>query len=407
MAVATATALRGQVRSQRRAWTLSRGCWRLVVLLGFAWAALVLLGGTAEAAPSDARNDRPAPATPGSIPLLGQTLTNVGTLVGDVTAGLTGAGGTAVPKPVAQVAETATKAVADVSATVADTASTVAADAPAYLPAVEGLEAVEGLADSFRETAESTASEQQLLDLTVPALASTIAPAVAAAAEQVDASAQLVKDAAAVLTSPLPVAQPLQSALAPLVGAVDRVTDVVTATTTFATSAADGVVAMTTQALAPMLAVVTAPAGSIAVTAAGGAGPSGPGVPAAQPGLETVGTGPVGADTGLAIDTFPHADSPLPESAHGSPAVPPPDAHTPASDVAQSAPDITTALPVPVSGAGSTTGNGGSVPTPVLDQTLVRVESAPQFAANANDPIEGPTGPMPGTPCADPTFSPD
>ncbi|HSX66218.1 hypothetical protein, partial [Nocardioides sp.] len=137
MAVATATAHSGQVRFQRRAWTMSRGCWRLVVLLGLAWVALVLLGGTAQAAPTEKPGDSAAPAAPRPVPLLGQTLANVGTLVDElpldhVTQRLTGSR-TAVPQPLAEAVETATKTVATAADTAAKTASAVATAAPAYL----------------------------------------------------------------------------------------------------------------------------------------------------------------------------------------------------------------------------------------------------------------------------------
>lgn len=403
MAVATATALSGQVRSQRRAWTTSRGCWRLVMLLGLAWVGLILLGGTAHAAPAEKPGDNAAPTAPRPVPVLGQTLTNVGTLVdhlplGNVTQALTGSR-TAVPQPAADAVETATKTVAAAADTATKTASGLATAAPAYLPAVDGLEAVTGLADSVRATAEGTASEQKLLDVAVPSIGATVAPLAVAVADQVDTTTQAVT--AAILTTPLPVAQPL-------VGAIDRVTDVLVAGTSLTATVVDGVVGATTRTLDPPLAVVTAPAGSVAVAATSGAGAGAGTGPGAQPDVNTIGSGPDAAEAGLPALTGPQADGTLPDSTHGRPAVPPPDASTVSTYVvAQPAPYIVASLPVPVSGAGSTTGHGGSFPTPALDQTLVRVESEPEFVADTTDPIEGPTGPMPGTPCADPSFSPD
>lgn len=410
MAVATATAHSGQVRFQRRAWTMSRGCWRLVVLLGLAWVALVLLGGTAQAAPTEKPGDSAAPAAPRPVPLLGQTLANVGTLVDElpldhVTQRLTGSR-TAVPQPLAEAVETATKTVATAADTAAKTASAVATAAPAYLPAVDGLEVATGLADSVRATAEATAAEQELLDVAIPSIAATLSPVAAAAADQVDTTTQTVAATVEILSAPLPVAQPLNAAVAPLVGAIDGATDAFVAATSLTATMVDGVVGATTRALDPFLAVVTAPAGSVGVTATSGAG-AGIG-PVAQPDLNTINPGTDATGSDLPAPAALRADSALPDSTHGRPAVPPPDAATVSTYVvAQSASDIATALAVPVSGAGSTTGHGGSFPTPALDQTLVRVEAEPEFVTDSTDPIEGPTGPMPGTPCADPSFSPD
>ncbi|GGO90481.1 hypothetical protein GCM10011584_22350 [Nocardioides phosphati] len=417
MAEATATADGGLVRLQRRAWTTSRGCWRLVVLLGLAWVALLLIGGTAHAAPADeGRSDTP-PTAPGPIPLLGQSLASLGTVaealpIQPVTQVLTsGARSTAAPEPVAQpvahAVETVTQAAASATTPVAKAATSAAAAAPAYAPAVGGLQAVSGLTDSVRATAEDTASSGKLLDVKVPSFGATLTPVVAAAGEQVDAATQLAADAAVTLAAPLPVAYPLHQLLAPVAHAVDLTTDTLTSTATLAGRTADAAVARTTRALAPVLAAVTGPAGSIAVSGPGAGGSSG--VPALQPGLPAAVPGSAApAVTDVPAGAIRGTASVCSDDAHGGPAVPPPDASASSSHVvAQPASDIATVAPVPVSGAGSTTGGGGSAPTPAVDQTLVRVESEPEFTATTTEPIEGPTGPMPGTPADDPAFSPD
>lgn len=408
MAVATATAFSGQVCTQRRAWTMSRGCWRLVVLLGLAWVALLLLGGTAHAAPAGDETAPPGPAAPGPVPLLGKTLAKVGALtaslpVDDVVRELSNGSPTRGLQPVADVVESSTATVASATDTAAQAASAAAAAAPASLPVADGLDAVTSLADSVRTTAEATAAEQNVLDVEVPSIAAAVVPVVAATAEQIDTTAQLVADT--LLSAPLPVARPLHATFAPVVAAIDRATDVVTATSSLAATAVDGVVSTTTQLIAPVLAVVSSPAGSIAVSGPGN-GSSAGSVPVGQPVPGTV------PDSGPHQPTQPSAmpriDDRVPDGTHGRPTVPPPDAAATSIDVvAQPASDIATVLPVPVSGAGSTTGNGGGAPTPVTDQTLVRVESEPEIVDDTTDPIEGPTGPMPGTPADDPAFSPD
>lgn len=421
MAEATATADGGLVRLQRRARPTSRGCWRLVMLLGLAWVALLLIGGTAHAAPADeGRSDTP-PTAPGPIPLLGQSLASLGTVaealpIQPVTQPLTqaltsGARSTAAPEPVAQpvahAVETVTKAAASATTSGAKAATSAAAAAPAYAPAVGGLQAISDLADSVRATAEATASSGKLLDVKVPSFGATLTPVVAAAGEQVDAATQLAADAVVTLAAPLPLAYPLHQVLFPVAHAIDLTTDALTSTATLAGRTADAAVAGTTRALAPVLAAVTSPAGSIAVSGPGAGGSSG--APAPQPGLPAAGPGSaVPAVTEVPAGAIRGTASVCSDDAHGGPAVPPPDASASSSHVvAQPASDIATVAPVPVSGAGSTTGGGGSAPTPAVDQTLVRVESEPEFTADTTEPIEGPTGPMPGTPADDPAFSPD
>ena len=408
MAVATATAYSGLVCTQRRVWTMSRGCWRLVVLLGLAWVALLLLGGTAHAAPAGDEAAPAAPAAPGPVPLLGKTLAEVGTLtaslpVHDVVRGLSSGSTAGAAQPVAHVVESATTTVANATDTAAKTAATAAAAAPTSLPVAHGLEAVTNLADSVRTTAEATAGEQNLLDVEVPSIAATVVPVVGATAEQIDTTAHQVAET--LLAAPLPIARPLHAAVAPVVSAIDLATDVVTATSSLAATAVDQAVSTTTQLIAPVLAVVSAPAGSIAVSGPGSSSGAGS-APVAQP---VPGTVPDSrSNQPSPSSALPRVDDRVPDGTHGRPAVPPPDAAGTSIDVvAQPASDIATVLPVPMSGAGSTTGNGGAAPTPATDQTLVRVESEPEIADDTTDPIEGPTGPMPGTPADDPAFSPD
>jgi hypothetical protein len=388
MAEATATAVSGQVRLQRRAWTTSRGCWRLVVLLGLAWLALVLLGGTAHADPADVRRDAsaptaPRPAAPDALPLLGQTLADVGTLA------------SAPLEQVAQVVTTTTQTVA----------AAVPAAAPASAPALS-MAAASELADSVRATAVATATGPELLDVRLPSFEATIVPVVSGAAEQVHQAVHQAADAVTVLSAPVPLVQPLHDAVAPVLGVVDLTRDVLASTGSFVGVTADAVVDRAADTLVPVLAAVSGPAGAIVVSGPGAAGAAG--LPAPQPDLSTVIPGSQATATALPSGAVNGDDATCLEGTPGLPAVPPPDTTDSSTTVAHPASDTTTVAPVPVSGAGSTTGSGGgSAPTPGADLTLVRVESEPEHAAGTTgQPIEGPTGPMPGTPAADPVVLP-
>ncbi|TCJ29838.1 hypothetical protein [Nocardioides jejuensis] len=402
MADATATALRGQVRSQRRAGTMSRACWRLVVLLGLAWGAVLLLGGTAQAAPA-AEHHRAGghDARPHAVPLLGQVLSTVD----KVTHPRAKADKIAHPHMTATPAATKPAATPKlVGAKI--TAPSTHATQPT-LPAAQLLGTVSAIANDVRDTAEATASSDSLLDVRIPTTSDIVTPTITAVTDQVDATVQTVADAATLLTVRLPLTRPVAGLLETAAGAVDLTTDHVVAATASVTASVDTAVRRTTQAIAPVLHAVSGPIGSIVISAPG-AGPSAGAAPVSPGAPATDASATIPTRTTVDVPAARHLDRLGSGATLGGPAVPPPDA-TPTHVVAQPAADIVTSLAVPMSGAGSTTGNGGSsAPAPSLDKTLVRVdESEPVFEDEAVEPIEGPTGPMPGTPSADPSFSPD
>lgn len=404
MADATATADSGQVRPQRRAGTMSRGCWRFVVLLGLSWVALLLLGGTAHAAEEPA----PGPKRDQALPLLGKVLSNVGTVTealpvrevtGTAAKTLQGLNqrDVSIPEPVAEATQTV----------IANGATSAPKTPPTQLPVLDAGDAVTTLVDSIAGSANATASGENLLDVKLPSITETVAPIVNSAARQLDTTTRVVADTTELLAVPLPLTRPLPHVLDKLADTVDRTTDVLTSTAGAVTRTADTVVASLTDALAPVLDAVTGPAGSISVSVGGGASTTTATTPALDLAVDaTQEAGGVGGSAPASAGQ--HVDV-LRDTATGGPAVPPPDASNDSTDVvAQPATDIVTTVPVPVSAAGSTTGHGGSAPIPSPDQTLVRVdESEPEFEVVITKPIEGPAGPMPGTPSADPAFSPD
>lgn len=405
MADATATARGGQVRSQRCVRTMSRGCWRLVVLLGLSWIALILLGGTAQA------SDEPAPSAKSgqAVPLLGKVLSDVGTVtaalpVREVTQSATKTiqnltpRDVTIPEPVAEATDATASAVP---------VSTPSADLPVQTtaPVQTTSDAVAAVGETVKQTAEAAVAGENLLDVHVPSLTGTVAPLVDSAAAQLDATTQSLAEGVGTLAVPLPIAASLPGLLDTLAGTVDRTTDVITSTTHTVTASADAVMSSLTQAIAPLLEAVTGPLGSVSVGASGTA-------PAAGATPSDLGTSALPETQPATAGAEPGADQEIDAAPSGNltgPAVPPPDSSKDSTNVvAQPATDIVTAVPVPVSAAGSTTGNGGSAPGPALDQTLVRVDgSEPVFEADVTEPIEGPAGPMPGTPSADPAFSPD
>lgn len=407
MAVATATAQCGQVRSQRRAGTMSRGCWRLVVLLGLSWVALLLLGGTAQAAPSDVRRDEPAPVVSDrqAVPLLGKVLSTVGE-VKDALPLDRGVAATTVAEPVGSVADTAAATVATATDAVATTVATATEKAPTSLPVVDAGDAVTELANTVRATADATGSSEKLLDVRLPSVSGTVAPVVQGVTEQIDTTTAAAVEAVELLAVPLPVSRPLTGALDSVAGTVDAATDLVDAMTATTTRSVDAVVVTATVVLAPVLGAASGPVGSIGVAAPGSAVAPATDTSATDAAEGVTGPVVVGAAVPASIAST-SMGAPV-ESTTGGPSVPPPNAGTDSSDVAaQPAADIVTTVPAPMSGAGSTSGSGGSPTTPSLDQTLVRVESEPEFEVETTEPIEGPAGPMPGTPCVDPAFSPD
>jgi hypothetical protein len=186
---------------------------------------------------------------------------------------------------------------------------------------------------------------------------------------------------------------------------VDSATRLVSATTYAAAGGVDAIVDQTTTSvLTPVLqtlSTISQPgaAGSSAV-------PSG-GVPS-LPGSTGVAAG---APTTTTTAPSACADLPLTSQAENGPAVPPPDgAASAASSTVQSASAIDTTLPVPMSDAGSTvagSGTGtGSAGGSDLAKVLVERRSHRSAKRVAPKP-EAPFRPMPGTPLADPGFSPD
>ncbi|RJS45965.1 hypothetical protein [Nocardioides cavernaquae] len=388
MEAATATASCGQVRSRRRARTWSRGCWRLVVLLGLSWVAIILLGGAAQAAPCEkqacAAAPSASPTTPDAqpLPLVGEILANVGD--------------TAAALPVQQVTDIATKTLNGLTGK-APEATQVAAN----LPVVSSIDAVGTLAETVRDTADSAGGEK-LLDVKLPSAGSTAAPLVAGLAHQVVSTAGAVLGAAEVLAVPLPLAGGLTDTLRTVTGTLELTTQVVVGTTYAVAGTADQAVDLAGSALSPILETITSPAGTIAVT-----GPSAGAASAQLPATDAFGSSPVAGEATAAQLASTQASQSLEGRVLSGPAVPPPDSNDSTTVAVPPASDIVTVLPVPVSGAGFTSGNGGTTPAPRLDQTLVRVESGPTVEFEVAKPIEGPAGPMPGTPAADPAFSPD
>jgi hypothetical protein len=388
MEAATATASCGQVRSRRRARTLSRGGWRLVVLLGLSWVALLLLGGTAHAAPCEkqacvaAPGARPTTPDAQPLPLVGEILAHAG----DTTAAL----------PVQQVADIATTALGGLAGKAPDAAA-------ASLPVASSIDAVGAVAETVRSTADSAGGEK-LLDVKLPSATSTAAPLVAGLAGQAVSTAYAALESVEVLTVRLPVAGGLTDTLRATTDTLDLTMQAVVGATYALAGATDQAVGLTGSVLSPILETITSPAGTIGVTVPGaGAGATS----APSPAADCFGSSPVPGEAAATQVHSAQAGQSLGGRALSGPAVPPPDSNAFTTVAVQPAADIVTILPVPVSGAGFTSGNGGTTPAPRLDQTLVRVESGPTVEFKTTKPVEGHTGPMPGTPSADPAFSPD
>lgn len=400
MTSATATAFGGQVRSGRGARALARGCWRLVILLGLSWAALLLLGGTAHAACDEPACDQAAgPAAPeaaADVPLVGKLLAD--------------AGDARAAKPLQQVADLATTAVDSLRRTTpatpdaaplpaADVIDEVTAPVTAADPAPAGVTRVDAvglLTNTVRSTADATGESLRLEN--VPSVRSTVTPLVDGLARQVVDSADAAVDAVEVLAAPLPLAGGLTETLRTAVGALEMTARLAVGATDAVTGSVDDVVAVTSSVLSPVVDTVTGPIGT--GDAAGPATDAGP-----TPAPSTSGSEPVHRVVAIPVDA-PHTAQVSDTRALSGPAVPPPDA----LDVSygmQSAADTVTALPVPVSGAGSITGNGGAPSAPRPDHPLARVAPEPAGTQQATAPVECPAGAMPGTPAADPVFSPD
>lgn len=394
MAPATATAAGGQVRSA----AVRRTCWRLALLLGLAWAALLLLGGTAhatcdgptceQAAATDRADTRPG------VPLVGQLLASTDEptpaqplrQVADLTvAALDALGRTtpAVPDPDAEALP----------------ALPAAAEQDLAGPAATDTAPVGVITNTVRDTLEDTGERLTLRN--VPSVRSTVTPLLDGLTRQVVETADDAVDAVEVLAAPLPIAGALLPSLRTTVDALSRTARLAVGATDTLTQSVDEVVGVTAAALSPVAEVVERIAGTVGdgdtagpVTGAG---------PSAAAG--TTGSGPAFGVVMVRIDG-PQAGHQPGSRALPGPAVPPPST-TDLVPAVQPAADTVSVLPVPVSGAGSISGNGGGTSAPRPDQPLVRVVPEDAGSHEVIEPVTRPTGAMPGTPAADPAFSPD
>ncbi len=409
MAAATVTASGGQVRSRRRAQPLRSGCWRLAVLLGLSWAALLLLGSTAHAACDEPTCDQPAtPAGPEAQPAV--------PLVGELLAGLDGTAAAATLEPIGELT----------TATLGGHARTPSADAPEpdattdpaaipvgdlieTAPAPAGSDPALTLADTVRTTAGSV-NRRLLVDEGLPSVRSTAAPLVDRLTREVTRSATTAVEAVEALTVPLPLAGGLSPVLRSTIDStVSLATRLAVDTTYAATGAVDRTVGLTSSLVAPVLSPVLESVAEPrpADSAEGSGSAAGPGTsPSSLVASVSPGSGLVlGVVTAPADAARPAAD--LAARTLSGPGTPPPDTTGLTTRAVQPAADTTTTLAVPVSGAGSITGTGGTPSVPRLDQTPVHVEGAPTAVVGSTEPVTCFSGPMPGTPAADPAFSPD
>lgn len=418
MAAATVTASGGQVRSQRRARALRRGCWRLAVLLGLSWAGLLLLGGTAHAACDEPTCDQPAaPAVPEAqpgVPLVGELLARLdGTVaattleqVRDLTTATLG-GHQRTPSADTPEPGTTDHAAAPVADAIEPTRD-AAEPAASSLAAPSASDPALRLADTVR-TAAGTVNRQLLVGEGLPSVRSTAVPLVDQLAREVTRSATAAVGTVEELTVALPVAAGLSPALRSTIDStVSLATRLAVDTTHAATGAIDRTVGLTSSLVSPVLSPVLE-------TVAGPRSADGADRPGSAAGTGTSTGSPVASDSpgaGLVLRlAAAPADAAQPAAdfaarALPGPGTPPPDATGQTTPAVQPAADTTT-LAVPVSGAGSITGTGGSPSVPRLDQTPVRVEGAPTGVIGTTEPVTCFSGPMPGTPAADPAFSPD
>lgn len=403
MPAATATAVGGQVRAQ----ALRRTCWRLAVLLGLSWTALLLLGGTAHAACDEPTCEQPSgssgPGAAPDVPLVGRLLAGVDEPAGkplqkvtDLTTtalhGLRGTTPAADPVPADAADEV------DAMPALPDAGTFAAAPAG---PAAITADPVELVTSTVRGAVHATGDRLLLEDL--PSVRTTVTPLVDGLARQLVDTADATVDAVEVLTAPLPLAGGLTPALRTAVDTLSLTTRLVVEATGTVTGSVDRVVGevggVTAALLSPVVEAVedaTGPAGDAAGTGTGGG--SSPAADSAGPAL-SLGVVMVRGEA-------PHTDRDSDTRTLPGPAVPPPDA-TDLLPAVQPAADTVTALPVPVSGAGSISGNGGATSAPRPDHPLARVVPGPAGSHGATAPVACPTGAMPGTPAADPAFSPD
>jgi hypothetical protein len=409
MAAVAVTAICGRrARLQSRVRAVPRGIWRLLVLLGLALAGCLLLGGTAYA--SDAPPPvatTPAPATPAApaagpaAPVLDRVLDTTDALVPalpvrDIVGSVT--------KPIASADVPAdSTTVAEIPAAAAQAVDTAKA-APAAVHTLNTLGTTD-LASQATKTAAAAKDVVRTPELPqLPHLTDIVAPVIADTTSQLRSAVDTTTGLVEAVAAPIPVV----SSVTQQVGgtardAAARTTSFVDATTYAATGGVDAIVDQATPVLAPVLQTLTV------LAQLGAAGPS-QATYGGVPSIPGYNGDIAGAPTTTATAPSGWADLLLTPQSDNGPGVPPPDAA--ASSTAQSASAIDTAIAVPVSDAGSTvtgsssgsgTGStGGSDLAKVLVERLSR-RSAPSFAPKTEAPVR----PMPGTPLADPGFSPD
>ena len=381
MAATAATAFCGRrARVQSRVRAVPRGIWRLLVLLGLAFVGCVLLGTTAYA--SDTPPPSPPTATPApaslagpAAPVLDQVLDTTDALVPALP----------VRDIVGEVTEPITSGDLPVDA------ATVAEIPAAAVPVVKPV-------------APAAVHAPELPEL--PHLTDVVAPVITGTTSQLRSTVSATTDLVDQVAAPIPfVGSVTQQAGGTTRDVVERTTSLVDVTTYAAAGGVDAIVEQAVPALSPVLSPVLQ-----TLTALGQLGVAGSG-PATSGGIQGVpgyGGDIAGAPTTTVAAPVAWADLLLTSQSENGPGVPPPDAT--ASSSVQSASAIVTTLPVPVSDAGSTvvgsgsgTGSaGGSDLAKVLVERLSR-RSAPSFAPKTEAPVR----PMPGTPLADPGFSPD
>jgi hypothetical protein len=390
MAATAATAICGRrVRVQSRVRAVPRGLWRLLVLLGLAWIGCLLLGGTAYAAERPAPS--PDPASTPLAPVIDQVLGTTDALVPALPVREL-VGGVTKPNPVGQVPAAVTTTVAEIPpAAVTTVAPAHAADATATA------------VTAVHEVGKVDAPE-------LPRLADIVDPVVTQTTAQLRSTVAATVDLVEKATAPIPVVASITQQVGGTTrDAADGASRLVNVTTYAAAGGVDAVLDQTSSALAPVLSPVLQTLTAISQIGAGGsasASASGvSGVPGSTLGFVA------GAPTPTGAAPAAWSGAVLNPQSYNGPAVPPPDATaSAASSTVQSASAIDTTLSVPVSGAGSTasgSGSGtGSAGGPDLAKVLVELLSR-RTAKSVAPKTEAPVRPMPGTPLADPGFSPD
>lgn len=386
MAAAAQTAHRG--RRARRAKGITFAAWRLLALAALAYAAMMLLGGTAQAAEcpesgcaKPQRTDLVRTLATTTRGLTQGTKTLVGTTTDSVTATTQAL---AVQKPVSDAP--------------APLANTSAPTAPAVEPVADGAA---GITQTPALPAVDSPTPDPAVVVTLPSLEETVMPAVTAGAELVDATTAALASATASIEVPA-----LGQVTTSLAATVDGATDDLLSLTHTATRIADQDVSQVTRVLDPLLPSLSGLGGGVDVTsaanrtAAAGAAPDGETAAAAWAPWTTA--------TPMASARPLEATAGTQQATTAGPAVPPPDA--PDLTVVQSAPDTVAVMTVPVSGAGATTSGsasgGPSAPGgPELSKCLVA--GFRRTDVTVAGPVAVPARPLPGTPLDDPSFSPD